>query len=162
MQAELHDPGAPSVAAGKKNAPRRLSNQPRRCRLRAGPNIASNDDRAITPTPHSSQVGTGVGVATTGTAATVVLKLGVKPCIAAFAIADYALGLSQRDAIRTTLVGGAAQICRLIIGLCNPVFRESLTQWLIFTRLLPSQSHVQTGSGTDASKTTIRRICGPM
>lgn len=40
--------------------------------------------------------------------------------------ATFGAGLPQPDAVRTTLVGGAAQICRLKIGLRTPVFRGNL------------------------------------
>lgn len=40
--------------------------------------------------------------------------------------ATFGAGLPQPDAVRTTLVGGAAKICRLMTGLSTPVFRGNL------------------------------------
>ncbi|HBP5759788.1 tannase/feruloyl esterase family alpha/beta hydrolase [Pseudomonas aeruginosa] len=40
--------------------------------------------------------------------------------------ATFGAGLPQPNAVRTTLVGGAAQICRLRTGLRTPVFRGNL------------------------------------
>lgn len=41
--------------------------------------------------------------------------------------ATFGAGLPQPGAVRTTLVGGAAKICRLMTGLCTPVFGDNLT-----------------------------------
>ena len=40
--------------------------------------------------------------------------------------ATFGAGLPQPDAVGTTLVGGAAHICRLMTGLRTPVFRGNL------------------------------------
>lgn len=42
----------------------------------------------------------------------------------------FAAGLSQPDAIRATLAGGAATICSLMIGSCTPVLRGNLTRMI--------------------------------
>lgn len=74
--------------------------------------------------------------------------------------ATFSTGLPQSDAVRTTLAGGAAQICRLMIGLRTPVFRGNLTQDKIWIALVARHERAHLHPPEDSR--SFRTLRGPV